>query len=165
MSEAPARLRALVAEWAPRLSAQGDEEAGRHSAPGRWSAKELVGHLIDSGGVNLERFLRARASEDLVAPGYPQDEWVAAQGFDEAPWDELVELWRTLNLHIARVMQRTPEADLDRPRARHNLDEIAFKTVPRSEPTTLGYLMDDYVVHLEHHLHSLDPLHSGPGGE
>ncbi len=159
MSETPDRLRALIAEWLPRLTAWEDDAAGQRSAPGRWSAKEVVGHLIDSGGVNLERFLRALSSSDLVASGYPQDEWVAAQGFNEAPWEELLALWHALNLHIARVMERTPDSDLERPRVRHNLDQIAFRTVPPDRPTTLGYLMDDYVVHLEHHLQSLA---SGP---
>ncbi len=35
---------------------------------------------------------------------------------------------------------------------RHNFDRLAFRAVPTSVPSTLGYLMDDYVAHLEHHL-------------
>jgi hypothetical protein len=38
------------------------------------------------------------------------------------------------------------------PRARHNLDQIAWKPVPRDRPATLLYFMDDYVGHLKHHL-------------
>lgn len=39
-----------------------------------------------------------------------------------------------------------------RPRARHNLDELAWRSVPRDEPATLDYFMNDYVAHLKHHL-------------
>lgn len=34
----------------------------------------------------------------------------------------------------------------------HNLDEIAWRSVPRNQPATLEYCMRDYVCHLEHHL-------------
>jgi hypothetical protein len=37
-------------------------------------------------------------------------------------------------------------------RPRHNLDELAWKPVPRDQPATLDYFMSDYVAHLKHHL-------------
>ena len=55
----------------------------------------------------------------------------------------------------ARVMERPGEDALARPRRRHSLDRIAWRTVPRDEPATLGTLMADYVDHLEHHLDGL----------
>jgi len=63
-----------------------------------------------------------------------------------------VELWRTYNLHLAHVMACTPEDARTRPRRRHNLHEIEWRTVPAGEPTTLEYFMRDYVGHMEHHL-------------
>ena len=41
-------------------------------------------------------------------PGYEQDDWVSAQRYREAPWRELVELWRLFNEHLARVFESTP---------------------------------------------------------
>ena len=41
---------------------------------------------------------------------------------------------------------------LSRERVKHNLDQIGWRTMPATEPTTLDYFMDDYVGHLEHHL-------------
>jgi len=49
-------------------------------------------------------------------------------------------------------MKAAPEEQRRRPRVRHNLDELAWKPVPRDEPTTLDYFMQDYVAHLKHHL-------------
>jgi hypothetical protein len=37
----------------------------------------------------------------------------------------------------------------------HNLDEIAWKTVPAQEPATLDYFMRDYVGHLKHHVRQI----------
>jgi hypothetical protein len=46
-----------------------------------------------------------------------------------------------------------------RPRARHNLHEIAFTPIPESSPATLDYFMGDYVVHLMHHVAQiLEPM-------
>ena len=137
---------------APRLSAIADEEASRPLAPGKWSPKEIIGHLIDSASHNHQRFVRARFMDDLEFIGYEQDQWVAQQRYGAEPWPELVELWRLFNLHLARVIEGTPPGVGERARTRHNLDEIAWKAVPRDRPVSLDYFMDDYVGHLKHHL-------------
>ena len=49
-------------------------------------------------------------------------------------------------------MQSVPKDERVRLRARHNLDELAWKPVPREQPATLDYFMSDYVAHLKHHL-------------
>lgn len=148
-------LREAVETASPRLSAISDGEASRPREPGKWSAKETIGHLIDSVSHNHQRFVRARDTEDLVFVGYQQDRWVSEQRYGAAPWRELVELWRLFNLHLARVIEGTPAGAAERPRARHNLDEIAWRAVPRDRPVTLEYFMDDYVGHLKHHLRQI----------
>jgi hypothetical protein len=112
----------------------------------------VIGHLIDSASNNHQRFVRAQFQEDLVFSGYEQDAWVSVQRYRDAPWEELIALWRSYNLHIARVMEAVPKDERVRLRARHNLDELAWKTVPPNEPASLDYFMSDYVSHLRHHL-------------
>jgi hypothetical protein len=112
----------------------------------------VIGHLIDSASNNHQRFVRAQFQEDLIFSGYEQDAWVSLQRYRDAPWDELIALWCSFNLHIARVMEAVPKDERVRLRARHNLDELAWKPVPRDQPVTLDYFMSDYVAHLEHHL-------------
>jgi hypothetical protein len=135
-----------------------DEQASRRPAPGKWSPKEIIGHLIDSAANNHQRFLRARWKDDLVFPGYEQEEWVAAQDYQNAPWEELIGLWHAFNLHIARVMQTTPAEVRTRKRAEHNLHEIGWRTIPRDAPATLEYMMEDYVGHLKHHLQQISDI-------
>jgi 8-oxo-dGTP pyrophosphatase MutT (NUDIX family) len=147
-----ARLRAVVDAAERALAAVSDADSARRPAPGTWSPREVVGHLVDSAANNHVRFVRAQTQADLVFPGYAQDAWVEAQGYATAPWRELVTLWALYNRHLARVMARVPEAVRERPHARHNLDEIAWRPVPAHEPATLDYFMADYVGHLEHHL-------------
>ena len=149
------KLRGTVDQAATRLLGISDEEAARHPSPGKWSKKEIIGHLIDSAANNHARFVRAQSSPDLVFDGYEQEEWVRVQRYGDRPWKDLVELWQRYNEHIAFVMAATGQAALTRPRSRHSLDTIAFKAVPSTQPVTLEYLMIDYVDHLEHHLRQI----------
>jgi len=144
------RARATLQEMPP-------ERAARKPAPEKWSPAQIVGHLIDSASNNHGRFVRAHFVPDLRFDGYEQELWVAAQEYATAPWPEIVTLWATLNLHLARIMESVPDDVLKRPRPDHNLDRLAWEAVPAAEPVTLEYFMRDYVGHLKHHLRQIDP--------
>ena len=135
-----------------------DANAARKPTPAVWSAKEIIGHLIDSASNNHQRFVRARWMDNLVFDGYEQDGWVSAQRYQDADWHELIDLWALYNRHLARVMENVPDAVRLRVHTRHNLDARAWTTVPADQPTTLDYFMRDYVAHLHHHLRQLDAL-------
>jgi hypothetical protein len=140
-----------IRDAAVRLQEISAEES-RQPGNGEWSRHEVLGHLIDSAANNHQRFVRAQFKDDLVFPGYDQEQWVSSQRYNDEPWPDLIELWRAYNLHLVHVVSRIPEDVLTRPRDRHSLDQIAFKTVAQSEPTTLEYLVRDYLDHLKHHL-------------
>ena len=152
------RLRQSIESAAPTLERFTDERASQPRQPGKWSRKELLGHLIDSASNNHQRFVRAQLGDDLIFPTYDTDRWVAVQRYRDAPWSSLLILWREFNLQIARVFDAMPEAIRTAPRARHNLDQIAFHPVAQEEPATLQYLMDDYVDHLNHHIAQFEPF-------
>lgn len=129
-----------------------DSEASTPTAPGKWSPKQIMGHLIDSASNNHGRFVRAALTDDFVFPGYDQDAWVNAQNFNAVLWVRLVDLWRSFNLQIAHVMEGIPHDRLSLPRMPHNLHVVAWRLWPANEPATLAYFMDDYVAHMNHHL-------------
>lgn len=155
MQEYVSRLQTTVETHAERLQSLSDTDAGVRPAPGKWSPKEIIGHLIDSASNNHQRFVRAQFQDDLVFDGYAQEDWVQAQRYADAPWLELVALWRSFNLHLARVMAAAPSELRTRLVSRHNFDQIAWQTVPATESVTLDYFMADYVGHLEHHLRQI----------
>jgi hypothetical protein len=157
MSGYVADLRSAIEEYAPLLEKMSDEATRLRRRPDKWCPREIIGHLIDSASNNHQRFVRAQFQEDLVFPGYAQDAWVSAQKYRDAPWTELLELWRSFNLHIARVMEAAPEEQRLRLRVHHNLDELAWNPIPRDAPATLDYFMADYVAHLRHHLNQIVP--------
>jgi uncharacterized damage-inducible protein DinB len=144
-----------VEEGLYRLRGLGDEISARRPAPGKWSPREIVGHLIDSASNNHQRFVRAAFQDDLVFPGYDQDRWVALQRYQEAPWGDLLTLWSSFNQHLARVMAAIPADVRRREHTSHNLDRLALRPVTSGAPTTLEYFMEDYVLHLQHHLRQM----------
>jgi hypothetical protein len=149
-------LRATVIRASALLASRSEEAAALRPAPGKWSAKEIIGHLVDSAAHNHQRFVRAQFQEDLVFPGYAQAEWVEAQRYQDAPWLDLLTLWRAYNLHIARLIEAIPDEIRLRQRKRHNLHELAWQQVPKDRPATLDYFMRDYVAHLHHHLRQIE---------
>lgn len=133
-----------------------DEAQSRISkTPGKWSAKQIIGHLIDSAANNHQRFVRAQFSEDLVFPGYQQEDWVQVQKYEEENWFELIRLWESYNRHIIHIVHHIPAETLTKQRIKHNLHQIAWKTVPVQEPVTLEYFIRDYAGHLKNHLEQI----------
>ena len=156
MSDSPGlELRRVVEETSPRLLEISEIKAEHRPGSDRWSAKEILGHLIDSATNNHQRFVRAQFKDDLLFDGYEQNEWVIFHGYQDADWKRLRELWRELNLHVASVMDSTAPDTRLKSRREHSLDRIAWRTIPREKPATLDYLMRDYIGHLRHHLGQL----------
>ena len=54
------RLADALHRATPALLAMDDDTTMRHPAPGKWSPREIIGHLIDSASNNHQRFVRAQ---------------------------------------------------------------------------------------------------------
>jgi hypothetical protein len=127
-------------------------DESRKSADGKWSPKQILGHLIDSAANNHQRFVRGQFTDTLEFPGYDQEEWVSAQHYNDESWPAIIELWRAYNMHLLHVVSVIPQHVLTQQKDKHSLDRIAFNSVEGGAPTTLEYLIRDYLDHLKHHL-------------
>ncbi len=150
-----AELRKAIEKYTPLLEEMSDEATLRRPAPDKWCPREIIGHLIDSAANNHQRFVRAQFSNEMVFSGYEQEEWVRVQGYNQEPWQQLVQLWKHYNLHLVHLMSLVPEQARTKPRTTHNLDQIAWQTVAAKDSVTLEYFMRDYVAHLKNHLRQI----------
>src|SRR5580693_6458373 len=94
----------------PNLLAVTDDA---HAKPGGWSRKQELGHLIDSATNNHIRFVLASVDGEFRGAGYTQDQWVAAHGYQDMVWSDLVELWYRYNALLAHLIERVPEAHMN----------------------------------------------------
>jgi hypothetical protein len=109
---------------------------------GKWTNKEIIGHLIDSAQINLQRFIRCTYEEGFKLI-YHQDECVQLQGYIDVDVTSLLKLWELLNRQICRVLQNYPP------------DRIHIKCdTGRYEQSIVSVelIAADYVRHLRHHL-------------
>lgn len=114
---------------------------------GKWSKKEALGHLIDSALNNLKRFTEAPAADGpYVVHPYAPDQLVRINQYQTLPLTHLLTLWRGLNAQILYVVDALPDDVLTRP--------VRFEQ-SYAPDQTLGWLVEDYVGHLEHHLKTL----------
>ncbi len=150
-------FRKTILEAETKLLILSDQQSETPRAIGKWSPKEIIGHLIDSASNNHQRFISAQFKDDLIFDGYQQDDWVRVQNYQQEEWKQLVTLWRSFNLHILHTVGQIPVAILIKEHAHHNLDERAFKPFPKNEPATLEYFIIDYVNHMKHHLRQIFP--------
>ncbi|MGA2763256.1 MAG: DinB family protein [Spirochaetia bacterium] len=137
-------IQEIVDRELPRLRLMQPKEVSASPAPGKWSRKEILGHLIDSASNNHQRFVRALLSEELRFPGYAQNDWVRLQAYADQEWQKVVDLWSALNRHLAHLISHIPAEKLATP-----------CRIGDNAPITLEALIADYIRHVEHHLEQL----------
>jgi uncharacterized damage-inducible protein DinB len=111
---------------------------------GGWTRKQIVGHLLDSAANNRQRFVRAAIDGHYAGPKYDQNAWVAAHGYKNESWENLLRWWRTEHEILAAVVDRIPEERLD-----------ARCKVGDDPAMTLRMLIEDYLNHQRHHFQQL----------
>src|SRR3984885_12478413 len=144
MTKLSEKLRTLVEVTEPRLRQISEAESMNSTSSGRWSRKQVLGHLIDSASNNHQRFVRALLQPSLDFPGYDQDGNVRVQAIQEAEWSLLVSLWAAYNRFRAHLIPHLPASKLDTP-----------LRIGGREPVALAFLASDYLTHLCHHLHQI----------
>jgi hypothetical protein len=137
-------LARLVETTEARFLEIGEADSRTPIRPGGWSRKQVMGHLIDSASNNHQRFVRAALQGSLEFPGYDQEGCVRVQDVQEMPWPGLVALWASYNRYLAHIVANLPEDALQ-----------AQCRIGSSEPVTLQFLCEDYLVHLVHHLQQM----------
>ncbi|MDQ8013291.1 MAG: DinB family protein [Flavobacterium nitrogenifigens] len=113
--------------------------------PGKWSKKEILGHLVDSAIHNLVRFTEINyAEKPYHHRPYNQTDLVNLNQYQKIDIQELTQLWYSINKQMVRLIKSVDEKALD------------YKIILADESVIdLRFLMTDYVDHLEHHINQI----------
>ena len=148
-SAAMKQLETYIESFPKKLKQFSSEELFKRSAPGKWSMQEILGHLIDSAINNLKRFTEIQfLSQPYTVISYRQNELVIVNDYQKLPLQHLLDLWQSLNRQIVFVVKAIP------------VDKLNYPVDPQyenKEMKTLGWIVCDYVAHMEHHFRQIFP--------
>jgi hypothetical protein len=140
-------IRKTVEDFVGRLENLDEAKASQKFRPDKWSRKEILGHLIDSASNNHQRFVRAQYLKDANFISYEQKEWVNIQRYGSRSWKDLLGFWRSYNLHLAHIIEHMP------------IECLKVSAVLGSYgQVTIGYLVVDYLGHMQHHIRQIDQM-------
>jgi hypothetical protein len=140
MKDFVADFEQTLTEALSQLNNISPEQAKLAQAPGKWTRKEILGHLIDSAANNHQRFVRVPLQASISLPGYKQNEWVANQHYQDYDWLQLVSFWHSYNLHLLHVVKHIPN------------EALHHTFILNGETLEFEFVIRDYLRHMKHHL-------------
>ena len=142
----------LVSEWELRLLSLPEEVIGNRRNIQNRTIKQIVGHMVDSASNNTHRIIHLQYnSSPLIYPDYANlgnnDRWIAIQNYQNENWQNLVQLWKYSNLHIAHVIDNMNPEKL-------NNEWISAL----QQRVSLKAMILDYLSHFKLHLNEIEDL-------
>ena len=93
------------------LSSLSDEQANYRYAPGKWSIKEMLGHVVDTERVFAYRALRIARNDQTPREGFEQDDYVRGANFSECRLKDMLEEFTCVRrASVLLFQQLSPEA-------------------------------------------------------
>lgn len=138
--------------WEPKLSKLPENIITEKRNSQNRTIKQITGHMIDSASNNTHRIVHLQYQESpLQFPNYAingnNDRWIAIQNYQEEDWNNLVQLWKYSNFHIAHVIGNIKEGKLEN-------EWIASP----DRNISLRDMVTGYLDHLQLHLDEIDEL-------
>jgi len=143
IQSASSRLAFLCSMIPSKIKNINEDDLCKIPAPGKWSKKQILGHLIDSASNNHQRFIRIQFENEPVI-FYNQDDWNLASNYNKLDSYHLIEFWRYYNEHLSELIIHITPDKLNRKGALRD-----------GRKETLSWYIIDYVDHLEHHLRQI----------
>jgi uncharacterized damage-inducible protein DinB len=97
-----------LAEVERLFGALDDTAALARYAPGKWSVKEILGHLTDAERIFAYRLLRVARGDATPLPGFDENAYVPAGRFDERPLRALAAEFRAVRLSSVALASGLP---------------------------------------------------------
>jgi len=146
MKETANKLDKLLRITKEYISKSSDSELNLKSNPKKWSKKEIIGHLIDSGINNTKRFTATLIeTEPYRIHPMKQVELVEVNDYQNSEIEELLALLVSINNRIKKLMLLQNKQTL----------ATKIELYTKGNMSDLRYLMEDYVEHFEQHVNQI----------
>lgn len=142
-SDVPALLSSQIATLRQVCSGLSEEEALYRYAPGKWSVKEVIGHLGDSERVFAYRALRISRGDRTPLAGFDENAYVAASDFDKRQIDELLDDLDVLRTSTVRLFRHV------------DVDRWSWRGIANGAEVSLRALAHIIAGHTQHHIRIL----------
>src|SRR5258705_2974842 len=143
------QLEIYIESFPVKMKKFSSKELLKRPVPGKWSKQEILGHLIDSAVNNLKRFTDIQfLPQPYTVISYKQNELVIVNNYQNLSSQHLLDLWQSLNRQIIFVVKEIPG------------DKLNYPVDPQYESRemkTLGWIICDYVAHMDHHFGQIFP--------
>lgn len=137
-------LEAQVGEMSGLLAGRSDRDGEFRYAPGKWSVKEVLGHVMDIERVEAYRVLRISRKDKTPLPGVEQDDYVRYGPYARCRLADLVEEFTHLRRTSVAMLRALDEKAWLR-RGVANNHEVSVRA--------LAYVMAG---HARHHMRILE---------
>lgn len=91
------------------FSSMTEEQAHFRYAPGKWSLKEVLGHITDNERIMSYRLLRIARGDQTPLPGYDQDELMKGAAFDACLLADLLEEYKLVRQSTLALLKGLPQ--------------------------------------------------------
>lgn len=113
-SDALAALQADIEETAAALERLPETAGAYRYAPGKWSVREAVGHMIDTERIFAYRALRFSRGDQSSLPGFEQDQFNDAGPYEHCALSDLVSEFTAVRGTTLRLYRNMLPEVLDR---------------------------------------------------
>lgn len=86
-----------------------EEEALSRYAPGKWSVKEVLGHITDTERIMSYRLLRVSRGDQTPLAGFNETDYVQAAQTNSLPMEAILEDFKTTRNATITLIQHTPK--------------------------------------------------------
>lgn len=107
-------LEAEAAQWRALLAGVPPEREGYRYAPGKWSVREVVGHVIDAERTFAVRAMAFARGDRSRFPSFDENAYAANSGADRRPLADLAEELAVVRRATVLLLRSFDEATWDR---------------------------------------------------
>lgn len=110
------------------LSGRDEAEGDFRYAPGKWSAKEVLGHVCDTERIFAYRALRIARADQTPMEGFEQDDYIRNGPFGQLPLAEVIEDYIAVRRASLTLFRNLDEAAWSR-RGTANKNEVSVRAI------------------------------------